>query len=179
VAFAPIIGFFTKYAAAISVAATVAGTAMQVAGSRQAAKSEAALYKYNEALNLREAQQRRTASLSEQSIRRDQMRKTLKRQRTAIAKGKIRMGGSALLTQLESVEIMSADIAMFAYGRELEATGLETKAGVSRFRAGAARQAGRLAVGTALVGGVSGIAKLGIKSQLAKQPGASQPYWKV
>ena len=168
--FGAIVGFFVENAAAISAATMAAGTAMQMSGAHQAAKSEAALYKYNAALDRREAQQRRTASLDEQRIRRDQMRRTLKRQRVGVAKAGIQMRGSPFEAQLATVEAMSSDIAMLAYGRELEATGLEARAGIGRYRAGAARQAGRIGVATALVGGISDISKLGIRKHLAKQP---------
>jgi len=162
----------------------IAGSVAQAQGAAKAAQDEIALHKYNAALDRREAQQRRTASLDEQRIRRDQLRKPLKRQRARIAKAGIQLGGSALQVQLETIEIMAADIANYAYTRELQAVGLEARAGVSLYKAGAAREAGRIATATALVGGVSTISKMGIKRYMEKQPTTTtkkkkEPYWKV
>lgn len=158
-------GIFTLGSAGLSAASTM----MQMKGARDAGKSEAALYAYNAALDRREAQQRRTASLDEQNIRRKQMRRELQSQRATIAKGGTTMSGSNLLIQLESAEVMSADIASLAYGRELEAVGLATGAGLKDYSAGAAERAGRLGVGTALVGGISDISRLGIQHYLTQQ----------
>ncbi len=158
-----------QVATALSVAAIVGGSFLQAKGVRDAAKAEAALYQYNAALDRREAQQRRTASLDEQGIRREQLQKELKRRRAVVAKRGIQLRGSPLLAQLETAQVMAADIANLAFGRELEARGLEQQATINEFSAGAARQAGRLGVATALVGGVSDISRLGIQRFLRKQ----------
>ena len=157
------------------------GYAAQAQGAAQAAQDETVRLKYNAALDRQEAQQRRTASLDEQRIRRDQMRKTLKRQRAQIAKSKVQLGGSALLVQLESVEVMASDIANLAYGRELEAGGLEARARISDYGIKTTRRAGRIAVATALIGGVSSMSKMGIQRYMEKQPTTTkqEPYWKV
>ena len=161
--------------AAVAVGATVYGTYTQIRGAKKAAKSEAALYRYNAALDRREAQQRRTASLDEQNIRREQARQALKRQRAKIAKSRIQLSGSALIAQLESAKIMAADIATLAYGRELEAESLEERAKHTGRRATAALESGQLAAQTALVGGLSDISRLGVSYYLSKQPAAKHP----
>jgi len=152
-----------------SAAMTVAGTLTQASGARAAAGTEKALYRYNAALDEREAQQRRTASLSEQSIRRDEMRRRLKSNRTAIGKSGTTYGGSNLLAQLETIEVMATDIANLAYGREMEYEALKSSAGSKQVMGKAAGQAGKLGVGTAIIGGVSDLAKLGIQRELRKQ----------
>ena len=149
--------------------AAVGGAVLQATGARQSAKAEVALFKYRADLDRREAGQRRTASLDEQRIRREQLQDTLKRQRAGVAKAGFRLSGSPLEQQLRTAQVVSADIATLAFGRELEATGVETRAGLQRFNIQSARQAGRLGVGGAITGGISDIATLGIRRHLLKQ----------
>lgn len=153
---------------AIAVATTAVGTAMQMKGAKQSAKSEAALYRYNAEIAKREAEAQRRASMEEQHIQKDSMRRALKRNRALYAKGKVMMTGSPLEVQLATVETMAADIATLATERELGVSRARSRIGLERFRAGAAEQAGKLAVGTTLVGGVSDISKLGISYYLNK-----------
>ena len=166
-AFAPTAGLLTSgYTAA---ALTIGGVAVQAMGARDVAKSEAALFKYNAALDRSEAQQRRVASMDEQQLRRDRMRRVLSKNRASIAKSGTTMGDSNLVFQLEAAENMAADIANLAYGRELESIGLETQAGVKDWQAKSSIRAGKIGVGTALIGGVSDLSKLGIQRHLRQQ----------
>lgn len=151
-----------------AIAVTIAGTAIQVMGARESAKAERAMYKYNAAVATQEAAQKRRATQEEQQIRRERMRRVLKTQRALYAKGKIRMTGSPIETQLQAVEDMASDIATYAYEGETQARRFESRAGMERFRAKTARQAGRMGVAGALFGGVSQIGMMGLQYKLAK-----------
>jgi len=149
-----------------SVAATLAGAAIQAVGARRAAKAEKKRLEYNAAVDRRDAEQRRIASLEDQQIQREKARLHLKRQRAMIAKAGIQMAGSPLEVQLKTAEIFAQDIGMLAYGAEVEAQRFETSAGISKMMAGYAQKAGRIGVGAALLGGAGRIAQTGIEYEL-------------
>ncbi|GAF85514.1 unnamed protein product, partial [marine sediment metagenome] len=65
----------------VAIGAVLTGVGMQMKGAKQAAKSEAALYKYNAQVAEREAQATRRASIEEQHVQRENLRRTLKRNR--------------------------------------------------------------------------------------------------
>lgn len=154
--------------AATAVTAIAMGTVTQMQAAKQQAQSAEAMYRYNAEVMRREASQIKRASLEEQRTMKEDMLSFLKRQRVLYAKGQIRMDGSPFEVQLETISVMSEDIARLSEAYDIEAGRAVSAAGLEIYKAGAARRAGRLAVGTTLFGGVSDIATLGLQYQLQR-----------
>lgn len=154
--------------AATAVTAIVMGTATQMQAQKQQAKSAEAMYRYNAEVMQREASQIKRAGLEEQRTHREDMRHLLKRQRALYAKAGVRMEGTPMEVQLETISVMSEDIARLSEAYDIEAERAVSAAGLETYKARAVRRAGRLAVGTTLFGGVSDIATLGMKYQLQR-----------
>jgi len=160
--------FIAAAAPYIAVAATAAGiTVMQVMGMREEAKAQAAMYKYNAEVARRDAAAKRRASLEEQQIKREEMRRRLKTQRAQFAKAGF--VGSPMEVQLQTIETMVADISTLRYTRETEARRFESQAAIEMFKRKAAIKAGKIGVGTALFKGIGDIAMMGIKQKLTEQ----------
>jgi uncharacterized sporulation protein YeaH/YhbH (DUF444 family) len=154
--------------AGAAVGSMVEGTAYQVRAARQAAKTQEAMYEYNAKVRQQEAAQIRRASLEEQHIRRDDMRRLLAKRRALYAKGGVTMAGSPMEAQLDVVSEFTEDISRMSLAYDIEAKRQLSGAGLETYKAKAAKRAGRLAVGTALFGGLSDIATLGLRYQLQK-----------
>lgn len=152
-----------------SMGMAAAGSGMQARGERQRAKSQAAMYEYNAGVQRREAAQIRRANLDEQRVRRDEMRRTLKQRRVLYAKASVTMAGSPMETQLQTAQELAEDIARLTETYDIEAQRAMSQAGLDVYRAKAAKKAGRLGVRTTLFGGISDIAKLGLKYELQKE----------
>ena len=185
-----------KKLSAASIAVSILGTFYQVRGIQTQAKSRGAVYAYNAQLlernakiqeqnarkRIEEAALVRRAGLEEQRVSRKEMRRTLKTHRTLYAKAGVLMEGSPMDFELQVVEDVSEDIGRLAKAYELEAKGITSQAaafrtlaetkrlrgGYETFKAKAAKRAGRLGVGTALVGSISDISRLGISRYLSR-----------
>jgi hypothetical protein len=152
--------------AALAMIGTGAG--LSAYGIRQQAKTQEKLYEYNAEVSRKDAAQIRTASLEEQQIQREKMRRHLAEQRAQIAKSGVTYSDSALEAQLRTAEIYAEEIGMMAYSSEIEAGRYESGAYVSRYKASEAQRAGRIGVGTALVGGAASMATLSMEYKLNK-----------
>ena len=164
--------------AVISASAMAAGAGVQAYGIRKRAKAESKIYKHNASIDRRDAEQRRISSMEEQQILRERMRKHLEKHRATEAKSGFMMSGTPLEEQLKIAEVYATDIGMMALGAETEARSLEQRAGISRYRAGYATQAGRIGVGSALLGGAGSIASLGMEYNLNNQTSSASKWSK-
>lgn len=143
--------------------------ALGMAGARQQAEAEAAIYEHNARLYREEAAHKRRLSVEEQRIALEQMQSALSLQRAKYAKSGVQMTGSPLEVQLKSAEIMSADIAAMAYGRQTEARRLESRAQIERFKAKETKKAGRLAALAPLIQAGGQIVQLNLTKGLVSK----------
>jgi hypothetical protein len=149
-----------------AMAMMAGGSVIQAYGAREAAKAEAAIYKYNAEVAMREAHQQNVISLEEQRMGRETMRQTLAKQRARYAKAAVQMAGTPFQVQLKAVSDMAADLAMLGYGRQISAQQLRSRAVTEAFKKESARKAGRIGVFTSLLGGAGDIAKFKLSKEL-------------
>lgn len=168
---APVAAALTSKAGliALTIGSKVVGTIIEMRGAKAQAKSLEAIYKYNASVKEREAAQIRRANLEEQAVRREQMWRFIKTRRAAYAKGGVVMEGSPMEAQLQAVSDISDDIDRMSLSYEIAAKRATSEAGLEIYKAKAARQAGKISVGTALFGGLSDLAMMGLNYQLQKQ----------
>jgi len=156
----------TKIYKTVSTIAKVAGVISKIGAAKRAADTQASIYEYNRQVALQEAAQKRRAILFEQAARRDEMRRFLSKRRAQYAKAGVLMEGTPLETQLEVIEIYEKDIANVTWDLELGIRRDVSQAGIERYKASAAKRAGKIGVGEAIIGGIGGLTKMGIESQL-------------
>jgi len=159
-------GIETGVLIALSATAAGVGGYMQYQGQKQQADVQKSMMEYEADRRLRDAEYKRLASREMQQTRRDKLRKILSSQRAAYAKGGVTMAGSPTEVQLQTVTDIETDIAMAAWDFEVGARHDESAAALSVFRAGAARQAGKIGANTALVGMAGSMASLGASYKL-------------
>lgn len=152
------------------VAAITGGTVMQMRGAQEQADAIAANAEYEAKIYKSEQLARRRLSAEEQKLMRENLRSTLKRQKTLVAKSGTTMRGSPMQIQLRTVEDMAYDIGTLAHAREIEARRFGQKATLSVMEAKFARKAGKIAKKQALWGGASQLGMLGMTYALATKP---------
>lgn len=141
---------------------------MQAKGAYDQGKSEEAVNKYNAAVAGQSAKAAERAGAEEQALIRDRMRRTLARNQALVGASGLQMAGSPMDAQLDVIADYSRDIATVGYNTEIEASRQRSQAEAFRMQAKAARQAGKLGVGGALVGGISNIAMFKLQRDLIK-----------
>jgi predicted transcriptional regulator len=130
-----------------------AGAGVQAYGAYQQSKSAEALYEYNAAVKEREASQIRRASIEEQITRRTEARRLLATRRAGYAKAGVMMEGSPMEAQLDVASEMSEDIRRLTEQYGFAEQRAKSEAEIERYKASAARRAGRINIFTSVLGG--------------------------
>ena len=146
---------------AAAVGSTTASTAMQVRGAQQQADARVATAKFEAQVFKAEERATRRLGAEEAKILRENLRSTLKRQVTLVAKSGTTMRGSPMQIALRTVEDNARDIGTLLHARDIEAKKFGTRAQLSLVEAKFARKAGKLQVRQALFGGASRLASIG------------------
>lgn len=150
-----------------SIAATTGGTAMQMRSIQEQTDAAVATSLYEAKVYKSEQSAIRRMSAEEQKLMRENLRSTLKRQKTLVAKSGTTMRGSPMQVQLRTVEDMAHDIGTLAHTRDIEARRFGQKATLSVMQAKFARKAGKIGKRQALWGGASQLGMLGMQYHLA------------
>lgn len=154
-------------------AAIAGGTAVQMRGAQEQADTAVATARYEAGVYKAREVEIRRLSAEEQKLMREDLRSTLKRQRTLIAKSGTTMRGSPMQIQLRTVEDMARDIGRLSHARAMEARRLGSQASLSTMEAKFARKAGKIQKRQALWGGASQLAMMGMQYKLATGAGTT------
>lgn len=156
---------------AVGLGAQAVGTTISARAAKQQAESDAIMHEYNAMVDEREAAAVRRASLDEQLIRRKEAKRLGKKQRALYAKAGVRIEGSPMEVMLESAIAQAEDIALLAREKDLGAKRLMSRAGLSRFKAKAAKRAGKLDVMSELFKGIDDMTGSFIDYEMIRNPG--------
>lgn len=146
-----------------------AGVVLKAVAAKREAKTAEAIAKFNAAAKVRKAERAREVGAEEQLRLRTEMRRTLSRNRVATAVAGVQPIGSPFEAQLEVIRDFSGDISETGRNAQIAALGFETEADLFREQGKEARRAGKLAVASAIIGGVSDLATLNAKQKLAEK----------
>lgn len=153
----------------ISMITMGTGAAMEGMAANQEGKTESALLKYNAAVSRQNAQAAGLAGAEEQAVLRDKMRRDLARNEATVAASGLTMAGSPMEAQLSLISDYAHDIANVGYNAQMESRNQLSQAAAFQMQARAARQAGKLGVAGALVGGVGQMTQLYAMDQMLKK----------
>ena len=120
-----------------------------------AAKSQSAMAKYNAEVKEQEAKTKREAGGIRANQIRERTRKMLSSQRASYAKAGVTTAGSPLTVMMETAEVGEMDALMTAYNAETGAGRSLSEATVQREIGKSAKRAGRMGVGSSLLGGAT------------------------
>lgn len=138
-------------------AAIGVGTTINVLSAQQQKEQAKAVAKFNERVAIRNAAATRAAGTEEQFQERQDLKQVLARNRALTAAGGVQQVGSPIQAQLSVIDEFATSIATIGFNAEVTARNFEQQAEIARMQRRTASAQGRLAIGSALVGGAADI----------------------
>ena len=151
---------------ALGIGGVVGGSIYEAMGAKGRAESEAAIHEYNAAVARQGAEAVTRSAGYEQGMMRERMRERLARQSTISAASGFMMDASPQQAELGIIGDYAHDIAMTGYNAETESAQLRNQAKLFEYQAAAAKEAGKLGVGQAVVGGISGLGQIALMKKI-------------
>ena len=126
--------------------------------AKENADNQVKLEKYNAKVAEQEAEAKRRAGKAQVDLLQDRKERMLASSRANTAKSGITSAGAPLLVDIESAELSAFDQLTARYNTQVDVNRSLSEANLYKYKASAARRAGRLAVAGAIVGGAAGAA---------------------